>query len=162
LAIESDPALAVRRINETFSRDEWADRFITFVVAIVDVKTHDVTLVNAGHMAPLLRKHSGKVTQAPDDLTGVPLGVQADYPYAASHLKLEPGESLTIYTDGFSEAMNPENELYGLDNLIRQVGQKALDVDEVGQHIVDDVRLFAGGQPQSDDMCLVCFGRLGG
>jgi serine phosphatase RsbU (regulator of sigma subunit)/pSer/pThr/pTyr-binding forkhead associated (FHA) protein len=161
LASESDPALAVRRINETFSRDEWADRFVTFIVAIVHLKTHEVTLVNAGHMAPILRSASGEVSLVADDLSGVPLGVQSDYPYVASQLTLGPGESLTIYTDGFSEAMNADNELYGLSNLVRQVGQEALDVEEVGQHIVDDVRRFAGGHPQSDDMCLVCFGRVG-
>ncbi len=160
LASERDPDQAVRRINATFSRDEWADRFITFIAVIVHPKSHEVTIVNAGHMAPLLRKSSGEVSPVADDQAGVPLGVQADYPYVASHLKLRPGESLTIYTDGFSEAMNADNELYGTDNLVRQVEAKAVDIDELGQHIVDDVRHFAGGHPQSDDMCLVCFGRM--
>jgi serine phosphatase RsbU (regulator of sigma subunit) len=133
---------------------------VTFIAAVLDPASNEVTLVNAGHMVPLLRHQSGEVEPLGDESTGLPLGVQEGYPYKASRHVLKPGESLTIYTDGFSEAMNTDNDMYGVENLMRQVSAKALNVDEVGQHIVADVRRFAATQPQSDDMCLTCFGRV--
>ncbi|MEX0938295.1 MAG: SpoIIE family protein phosphatase [Pirellulales bacterium] len=160
LASESDPSTAVRKINATFLRSDWADRFVTFIAAVLDPASHEVMLVNAGHMAPLLRRQSGEVEPLGGESTGLPLGVQEEYPYKASRHVLKPGESLTIYTDGFSEAMNTNHDLYGVENLMRQVSAKALNVDEVGQHIVADVRRFAATLPQSDDMCLTCFGRV--
>ena len=70
-----------------------------------------------------------------------------------------PGNLLTIFTDGISEAMNAQNQLYGLERLTNQVGGPADNVASLGRQILDDVKHFVGGRPQSDDMCLICFGR---
>jgi hypothetical protein len=67
---------------------------------------------------------------------------------------------VTIYTDGFSEAMNDQRELYGLDRLKAQLSTPMVDVADFGQHILEDVSRFVDGFNQSDDMCLVCFGRV--
>jgi phosphoserine phosphatase RsbU/P len=89
----------------------------------------------------------------------VPLGVAADFPYEQFSLKLGPGEGLALFTDGFSEAMNMENELYGLKRLERQLRGKADGVKQLGELILSDVKRFVGNRSQSDDMCLLCFGR---
>jgi sigma-B regulation protein RsbU (phosphoserine phosphatase) len=67
---------------------------------------------------------------------------------------------VTIFTDGFSEAMNSSRELYGLDRLTQQISRPAASVVDLGQLILDDVRRFVDGFSQSDDMCLACFGRV--
>ena len=54
LASEEDPAMAVQKINAGFANADWQDKFVTMIVAVVDPATHELTLVNAGHMAPLL------------------------------------------------------------------------------------------------------------
>ena len=61
LASEPTPAAAMSRINASFSRSGWQDRFVTFVLAVLDVEKHELTLVNAGHMPPLLRQRQGAV-----------------------------------------------------------------------------------------------------
>ncbi len=66
---------------------------------------------------------------------------------------------LALFTDGISEAMNEQRDLYGLERLRNLLGQPSAGVAEIGQHILDDVRDFVGMQPQSDDMCVACFGR---
>jgi serine phosphatase RsbU (regulator of sigma subunit) len=69
-------------------------------------------------------------------------------------------EFLAAFTDGFSEALNANNELYGLERLRKRIGSPMKDVAELGHVILNDVKSFVGGHPQSDDMCLVCFGRV--
>jgi phosphoserine phosphatase RsbU/P len=79
--------------------------------------------------------------------------------YAACELKLSPGESLVMYTDGITEAMNPRDELYGSRRLLELLAGDVEGVDLLGRRILDDVKRFVGARSQSDDMCLSCFGR---
>lgn len=159
LASEASPAAAVSRINASFSRSGWQDRFVTFVLAVVDAKTHELILVNAGHMPPLLRYGQGQVQSIGADETGLPLGVDADFQYQQYSRPLAPGDFLTLFTDGISEAMNSAGELYGLTRLEKQLATRSTPVASLGRLILDDVKRFVGGRSQSDDMCLACFGR---
>ncbi len=160
-SLVSEPTVsdAVNRINTTFCQAGWDDRFVTMVLLMLDPHRQEVTLVNAGHMPPLLRKGANKVEPAGDDLSGLPLGVDIDHHYLSSTIAFEPGDFMTIFTDGISEAMNAGNQLYGIERLSTQIGSPVDDVGSLGRHILDDVKQFVGGRPQSDDMCLVCFGR---
>ena len=160
LASEPDPAVAMNRINTSFSRSGWQDRFVTFVLAVVDAEKHELTIVNAGHMAPFLRHDKNTVEAIGEDEAGLPLGVDADYEYQAYTRAIKPGDFLALFTDGFSEAMNSSNELYGLDRLRQQLANEEAPVADLGRLILEDVKEFVGGRPQSDDMCLACFGRV--
>jgi phosphoserine phosphatase RsbU/P len=164
LASEPTPAGAVDRINAAFCRSGWDDRFVTFVLAVVDRTTHEVTVVNAGHMPPMWRhSHSGGGPGEVDTIgaheAGVPLGIDPDFHYLQTTRKLAVGDSVTMFTDGISEAMNADGDLYGLDRLRTQVIAEATNVSMLGRQILEDVRRFVGGRPQSDDMCLACFCR---
>jgi sigma-B regulation protein RsbU (phosphoserine phosphatase) len=160
LASEPDPADAMNRINVSFSRSGWQDRFVTFVLAVLDTSHHEITIVNAGHMPPLLRDKLGRVEPIGEDQTGLPLGVDSDYAYDKYTRSLEKGDFLALFTDGISEAMDTAGELYGLERLRTQLASPADSLDSLGRLILDDVKRFVGGRPQSDDMCLACFGRL--
>jgi serine phosphatase RsbU (regulator of sigma subunit) len=159
LAREPDPAVAMGQINASFSRHGWDDRFVTMVVAVVDPSTHSLTLVNAGHMPPMLRNAAGEVLEIGGDQGGLPVGVVDDFQFESYQRTLEPGDFVTIFTDGFSEAMNSQRDLYGIEKLAQVIGDSSVDAYGLGQHVLDDVRRFAGDFPQSDDMCLLCFGR---
>jgi phosphoserine phosphatase RsbU/P len=158
LARESDPALALQEINSAFLKHAWDDRFVTMVVAVVDPNSHQLILVNAGHMPPLLRSADGSVQEIGGDQAGLPLGVLDNYPYESYQRDLAPGDFVTIFTDGFSEAMNSQRELYSLERLIELAATREVEAKDLGPYILRDVRKFAGDFPQSDDMCLVCFG----
>lgn len=159
LAREPDTAKALGKINNAFCQHDWDDRFVTMIVAVVDPETNTLTLANAGHMPPLLRNKDGEVLEIGGEQAGLPVGVLEDFDFGAYERTLEPGDFITLFTDGFSEAMNSDRDLYSIEKLIEVTGDKSVDPHELGEHVLADVRAFAGDFPQSDDMCLVCFGR---
>jgi serine phosphatase RsbU (regulator of sigma subunit) len=162
LASEPDLAQAVSLINESFLRGGWDDRFATLVVAVLDTRSHHVTLVNAGHLPVFLREANGQVRTVGADLGCLPLGLAPGCAYKACELNLAAGSTLVFYTDGISEAMDHEQRLYGLERLEAMLGGPAANAEEVGRRILADVERHAAGQVRSDDMCLVCIGRRAG
>jgi serine phosphatase RsbU (regulator of sigma subunit) len=159
LASERSPAAAICKLNRSFARRGWEDRFVTLVLGLIDCHQHKLTLVNAGHMAPYLLNAKREVRPLGEAESGVPLGVDADYPYEEFTCDLAPGDSLTLFTDGISEAMNAAGDLYGMERIEQQLHKGSSNVAKLGQQILDDVKQFVGQHPQSDDMCLLCFGR---
>lgn len=160
LASEPDPAQAVDRLSAALLKSGWEDRFVTLVLAVLDPAEHRCTLVNAGHMPPYLRGRDGRVRPVGGEAGGLPLGIADDFRYEAVDLPLARGDTLVIFTDGISEALNGEGELYGLERLRDELTRAPQRVDELGRHVLEQVRRFVGQQPQSDDICLSCFGRL--
>jgi sigma-B regulation protein RsbU (phosphoserine phosphatase) len=161
LASEPSAATAVSKINESFCQAGWEDRFVTFVLALLDPREHRVTIVNAGHMPPCVRHQDKTVETVAPDIAGLPLGVADGISYDAAEVTLKAGETLTLFTDGISEALNPANELYTLERLQKRLGSPAENENaaELGRSVLDDVKRHAAGYAQSDDMCLVVFGR---
>jgi sigma-B regulation protein RsbU (phosphoserine phosphatase) len=159
LAAEPSPAGAIRRLNGGLTRQGWQDQFVTLVLVVLDPRVHTATIVNAGHPPPLLRHGQEEVCDVATEAAGLPLGVLEDYLYDQQSIELDPGDFITLYTDGISEAMNPQGDLYGMERMRRQVATDLKSVVELGRHILDDVRSFVGDMTQSDDICLACFGR---
>jgi sigma-B regulation protein RsbU (phosphoserine phosphatase) len=160
LASEPTPADAVAQLNRAFMAAGWEDRFVTLLLAVLDPLKHEVTLVDAGH-PPAYLYQEGKAIAAIDDAhMRLPLGVANDSDYAQVSYQLAPGDRLAIYTDGFSEAANQQNELYGLERLHKQMGIASSGVSSQGRSILRSVKDFVGDRAQSDDMCLVCLGRV--
>jgi serine phosphatase RsbU (regulator of sigma subunit)/pSer/pThr/pTyr-binding forkhead associated (FHA) protein len=160
LASEPTPAQAVARLNRALCLDVWDDRFVTMVLAILEPARHEVTILNAGHLPPLLRRESGVVEALGEAETGLPLGVDRDVEYSPLVISLMPGESLVLYTDGITEAMNVRDDLYGRQRLLTLLSSDVKHIKLLGRSILDDVKRFVGARPQSDDMCLTCFGRV--
>jgi serine phosphatase RsbU (regulator of sigma subunit) len=151
---------AVERLNHNLIDPTLDDRFITFLLCIIDPQEHIVTIVNAGHMPPILHRWSDGVTeQLGIDEAGPPMGFDPNSVYAASQVKLEPGDTITLYTDGISEATNADDQVYGIKQLLKTISSGPADVDRLGNLILEDVNRFVGEQPQTDDICLLVFGR---
>src|SRR5262249_1865446 len=109
---EPDPARAVYRLNELMSEAGLIDPVVTLIAARPDPAAHGVTCVNAGPVPPLIyRKAAGKIEEAMDrDLAGFPLGVADGVPYDAVTVSLGPGDIVTLFTDGVSEAKNRQDQ----------------------------------------------------
>jgi len=159
LASASSPADAVNRLNAGFARSDWQDRFVTFVSVTLDPERHEVTVVNAGHMSPYLRHADGRVEMLGEKEKGLPLGVIPDYDFESATIPLLPGDVLTLFTDGINEAMNADNALYGFERLETQLKKGSKGCPALGKAILEDVNTFVGKRAQSDDRCLICFGR---
>jgi phosphoserine phosphatase RsbU/P len=150
---------AAERINNHMCSHAIEGRFVTFTLAVIDLKTHEMSLVIAGHMSPMIRRTDGTIEEFPDDIVGLPLGVIPGMTLEVQKRRIEPGETIVIYTDGVSEAMNPAGDLYGLDRLRQMITGNAPKPSDLGKAILSDVRRHAAGRAQNDDITLMVFGR---
>ena len=89
----------------------------------------------------------------------VPLGVHADQKFEEVVFEMKPGEAIVLYTDGITETLNSDRELFGSIRLFASFRHPFANMDELIQHVVRDVDRFADKLSQSDDMCLVAFRR---
>jgi serine phosphatase RsbU (regulator of sigma subunit) len=159
LATAPSVSEAVRQLSKLLTRSGTEDRFITFVVVVLDLDRFTMTLVNAGHLPPL-RRRAGR-TEAEvlgEAIVGLPLAVM-DRPYEEMMMPLEPGDTLMLFTDGVTEAKNVAGDFYGLERLTATVRAAPPDVQSLGTAILTGVQNFAAGRRPSDDLAIVCFGR---
>ncbi|QDU60922.1 Phosphoserine phosphatase RsbU [Planctomycetes bacterium Pan216] len=160
LSLADNPPEAMGRINNAICSAGLDDRFITMAICVIDPTTHKITMVNAGHMSPMILKLDGSVAEpAGDDIAGLPAGVMDDFDYESTEVVLEPGETVVLFSDGVDEAMNSKNEQYGLVRLREVVASGPRVPGELGPHILADVQKHVAGYKQSDDMTMVAFGR---
>ena len=151
---------AVQLINHQMCTRAVDGRFVTFVLCVIDLTSGAMTIAIAGHMPVMIRKNDGTIVEFGDEIVGVPIGVIDHFPYEIATRVIFPGETCVIYTDGVSEAMNSANDLYGVDRL-RHLMQQSTGghAEELGKVILEDVRQFADGRAQNDDITIMVFGR---
>jgi serine phosphatase RsbU (regulator of sigma subunit) len=162
LVSEHDPAKAITVLNDLlYPNTSQMDRFVTLAVALLDPRTHTVTLVNAGHPCPLLiRSNAAEPSEASlGKSNGLPLGVMEGYAYESHQLVLEPGDSLLLYSDGMTDAMDKENHPLGLKAVHSALKDGARTPRALGERIMKILKQHATGRNQHDDITLVCFGR---
>ena len=159
LASESDPATAITRLNERISGLQ-IDRFTTVIMAVLDPRKHEVTIVNAGHMAPIWRRAGNVIEEPGGDLSGLPVGIMGGLKYGQKTIHLESGDMLALYTDGINEAMDPAGKQYTIGKLRGHLQRADKDIVLLGNTIVSDVLEHVGPGPQTDDMCLVILRRV--
>ncbi len=160
LATHHEPSLALANLNDHLSRLELQERMVTLVMCVLDLQRHEVTMVSAGHMPPIVRSPNGEVRDVGDEAVGLPLGVVEGMDYDQHQFTLEPGEIVTLYTDGINEAMNVDDDEYSIPRLKVMIARPAPSIEAMGEAVLADVRRHIGARPQYDDMCLVAFGRL--
>jgi len=157
LSCES-PSTTLARVNESLCAGN-TGRFVTLLAAVLDRGSGALTLANAGHPAPLRRRLNGAVESVGESDRGPALGLLPGREYRETRAAVEPGDVWLAYTDGFTEAVRAGGELYGAARLRIGLARAPALVGEAGDRIVRDVLAFLGDQPQSDDMCLVGWGR---
>jgi serine phosphatase RsbU (regulator of sigma subunit) len=160
LATTQSPVEAVRKMNKSLSNMN-VDRFVTLVLGVLDTRTHTINIVNAGHMPPILRKGNlGEISLLPHEESGLPLGVLEDAEFTPVELKLDPGDTLIMYTDGINEAMDSEGEQFTIKRMVDDIEESQTRSPEtIGNLLCQSVFRHIGNEPAIDDMCLVCIGR---
>lgn len=159
LAASVHPGDVLTHLNQLLCADNVDDRFVTLVLVILDPVRNEVTIANAGHMAPILRAPNGALTLLADEITGCTLGFRDGIKYKESTHPLAPDDTLILYTDGVHEAMNQDFDQFGFPRLHEAIVPALTSLDALGKRIVDSVRRFAGSHPQSDDICVVILRR---
>ena len=150
---------AVAAINNHMCANAVEGRFVTFVLVIIDPVAHHLTLVNAGHMSPMILTTGGPIEEFDEESVGLPIGVMEDYPFEVVERSIGAGEIFVIFTDGVDEAMNPAGDLYTLERMRNFLQAGSRQADELGRSLLADVRAFADGRDQNDDITIMTFGR---
>lgn len=160
LLTHSSLAEATNSLNAVISTKGMAERFITCILAVIDAENHKLSIANAGHLPPIRRNAGGRVEMIGLEESGFPLGLVPDHEYHILDLDLEEGESWLFFTDGVTEAMNPNQELYSVERLMNTITVGPATIGPLVNGIVSDVRKFADNRPQNDDICLLGFHRI--
>jgi len=142
-----------RELVRRYTRDGGA--FVTAFYGIYNAQTRDLAFAVAGHPLPLVREPDGTVTVLDSPHAGPPLGILPDVDYPASYVRLKPGQTVAIYTDGITEAFSPDRKMYGEPRLRSVLARGGEDANEVVANIIQDVGDFAGLDNRSDDRTLV-------
>lgn len=155
----TNPAEAMTSLNAEIATSGLGFRFITLIMVVVNVKTHQVHVANAGHLPPLLRHPDGTVEPIGMKESGMPLGLGGPQTFCEMIVPLEPGADLVFYTDGVTEAMDDDYNLYGRVRLANAVKAAPSTAAELVKSLVADVEGFYGELPQRDDLCIVAIRR---
>ncbi|MCU7920585.1 MAG: SpoIIE family protein phosphatase [Candidatus Thiodiazotropha sp. (ex Epidulcina cf. delphinae)] len=153
------PAEILRQVNVALSKDNESAMFVTLFIGVLDVSTGELHFSNAGHNPPLILDVGGAASYLtlPD---GLVLGAMSESEYRDDSLLLGPGEMIVTYTDGVTEAMNPQRELFSearLQETLAKLAGRSVE-DTVGV-IISSVTAHAAGAPQSDDIAVLALRR---
>ena len=148
------PLEILQRVNAQLCAENQANLFVTMILGILETATGRMEYGQGGHNPPLLIPAQGEPVYEPSG--GMPLGVFEDAKFGQRQLDLKAGETLLVYTDGVTEAMNPKRELFGEERFKQAVqGQAKLSPEELTQRVVGAVAKFAQGAEPSDDITLL-------
>jgi phosphoserine phosphatase RsbU/P len=151
----AEPERILARLNDELAADNPSGMFVTFLCAVFDAGSGRLTLANAGHCRPVLLR-TGEPPQWAVKNLGTALGFESGLEFERTELKLRSGDALVFYTDGVSEAFNPQDECYGNEQLLADAealaGQSA---PTITAGLLKKVRAFAGSAPQSDDIAIL-------
>jgi serine phosphatase RsbU (regulator of sigma subunit)/pSer/pThr/pTyr-binding forkhead associated (FHA) protein len=158
---DPDPARLVEQLNRQFEEGGGAglDLYITFLLVILDTEHHRLSVVNAGHPCPLIRRRDGQIEEFGKSVSGLPLAIMSEYRYETAETTLEPGETVILYTDGVQDAMNGAGDRFGDAAVLRTLQSAPCGASAVGEAIVNAVAQHVGDQPPFDDVTLLCFAR---
>jgi serine phosphatase RsbU (regulator of sigma subunit) len=160
MSFTDDVGVAIERINAHMCHNMVEGRFVTYILGVIDLKTNIITLTNAGHMSPVIKKLDGSIEEFSDDIIGIPIGIMDGYPYEVVQRQIDPGDIFTLITDGVDEAMDPDGNLYSKDRVIEFIRKGSRDPEQLGKDLLADVRSHANGRAQNDDITIMVFGRL--
>ena len=153
MTIGADPARVFKHINNFLCEHSEVGRYATVFFGIIDNLGH-LEFINAGHPSPLLLR-PGEILE-PFTEGSFPVGLLPGADYVAACVELQPGDTLVLFSDGVTEAMDPEEQMFGTSRL-REVlaGHYNAPLDSLQRTILESVQTFARGASQADDVTLL-------
>jgi phosphoserine phosphatase RsbU/P len=145
---ELSPKEVLFELNKLLVQDFPVSKFVTLVYAVLDPVKRKVRFASAGHLPPLFINSSGARFLEAD--SGVPLGIM-ECEFSEHEIDMPSGSRIFLYSDGVTEATNSSLEEYGPGRILKHVNNQTATV----QSLLNDVREFTSGYPQSDDVTVV-------
>jgi phosphoserine phosphatase RsbU/P len=148
------PGEAIARLNDQLCAENEQMMFVTVFFGVLDLASGALVYVNAGHNPPIVRTAAGATQFLPKG-RNTALAVMDGLPYAEGECRLQPGDTLLLYTDGVTEATNAQGGLFGeaaLDAVLRDADRPTADWPPA---VLQAVRAFEAGAAQADDITCV-------
>ena len=149
---EKDPGAIMGKVNKDLSENNESCMFVTLFIGMLDVVNGEVRYACAGHDPPLLLRKGERPTPIPvrHELIA---GIEAGMEYTTDRVTLQPGDSLYMYTDGVTEAMDEHNEMFTEDRLVDSLAWADLtSARTIVETVKESVDMHTGGAAQSDDI----------
>ena len=154
VAALTSPRELLQQLNRAFMLLGFDEMFATCACVTLDVCRHCVTVANAGHQAPLLRRRSGEVV-ALGDASGAPLGVFGEEQYAEQRFELEVGDILLLMTDGITEGLHRDDDVLGAARLTEVIAESPCNGCEINRRILAALDRSAPERLLQDDVTLL-------
>ena len=154
------PSECISYTNNLIAEESASSMFVTAFYGIYNIKTGEVTYTNAGHNPPYVVRANGKIERLPIS-KNIIVGFIENFQFSEETLHLEPGDTLLLYTDGVTEAVDTELKEYGeerLETLLKNTTQ--MGCQEMIDAVKADVKAFTEEAEQSDDITLLAIKRL--
>lgn len=149
------PGEVMQLVNRHITHLENSSQFVTALYGILNVGNGEFAFARAGHEPPLLLKPDGSVDRIPYG-PGMSLGLWDVITLDERTIRLEPGSTLLLYTDGLTDCRDPEGTPFGLDRIKETLaGSKGLTAQDVCDRLFNTLMEFQDGSPQDDDVTLV-------
>ena len=150
-ANESSPSRIMQIINEVSCHNNKTNMFVTMFVGVLDLPTGRLRYCNAGHDRPVIVGRDELPV-----IANLPIGLFNDFRYEQQETTLGAGDMLFLYTDGLTEAMNPTHQQFTQNRMMTILDASAgLSPEELLAKMSDEVRSFAAGAEQSDDLTMM-------
>jgi sigma-B regulation protein RsbU (phosphoserine phosphatase) len=153
MSLGTDPAIVFNHVNKFLCGHAEIGRYATMFFGILDQDGH-LEFINAGHPSPILLRRG--VAEEAFSEGSFPVGLVPEAEYTAVCLKLEPGDTMVLFSDGVTEAMDPEEELYGVPRLRELLnGRLECPLEDLQKCVLESVETFTRGASQADDLTLL-------
>jgi serine phosphatase RsbU (regulator of sigma subunit) len=153
------PESICERVSHLLFERTPPEKYATGFLSSIDPESGDFTYCNAGHNPGIMLRRDGAVEWL--ESTGMPLGILPTAQYGVGEVAFEPGDTVVLYTDGLTEAENPDEEEYGEERLAELCARhRDRPLEELADAIGDDQDAFVRGVPYADDRTVVLIRRI--
>jgi sigma-B regulation protein RsbU (phosphoserine phosphatase) len=154
MTLGTDPARLFNHLNRFLCDHAEVGRYATMFFGILDERG-GLEYINAGHPSPILIRQNGSAEEAFTE-GSFPVGLVPEAEYCAAAVKLEPGDTLVLFSDGVTEAMDPNEDFFGIPRLVQLLtGHNDTPLDEMQKMLLEAVENFSRGASQADDLTLL-------
>jgi sigma-B regulation protein RsbU (phosphoserine phosphatase) len=156
------PGECLQYLNVTLANQNASSMFVTLFYGIFDIRTGELSYSIGGHNPPYIVASNGAARQLPISNSGTIVGLIEAATFETQTCKIAPGESIVLYTDGVTEAMDRAEEFFGEDRLEKFFAERpGADAGRLVSELHAVVQEFAGTMPQADDITVVTLRYLG-
>jgi sigma-B regulation protein RsbU (phosphoserine phosphatase) len=151
----TNPADTIRHVNDILCEENRSNMFVTACYGELDLVSGQFEYCNAGHNLPCVVEADGSTSELPA-IGGMVLGVRRDLQFDSATRELNPGDAIVMYTDGVTEAMDANRQLFGEDRLMALLRERAAEpLGDIVTGLYNTIGAFAAGTRQHDDITVL-------